>query len=110
MLYKKIGDIILNSFLVCALKEFEEPYVVLAEEAEVLHLVLEVCDTLDTHTECVARVYLAVDAAKLKHVGVNHTATKNLYPAGVLAEWASLAAADVAADVHLGTWLGEWEV
>ena len=43
--------------LVGALKELEETYVVLAEEAKVLYLILEVCDALDTHTECVARVY-----------------------------------------------------
>ena len=96
--------------LVCALKEFEETDVVLAEEAKVLDLILEVGDALDTHTECVARVYLAVDAAKFEYVGVYHTATQNLYPTGVLAEWASLATADVTADVHLGTWFGEWEV
>ena len=96
--------------LVGALKELEETYVVLAEQTKVLYLILEVCDALDTHTECVARVYLAVNAAKFEHVGVNHAATQNLYPTGVLAEWASLAATDVAADVHLGAWLGEREV
>ena len=96
--------------LVGALKELEETYVVLAEEAKVLYLILEVCDALDTHTECVARVYLTVDAAKLENVGVYHTATKNLDPTCVLAEWAALATADVTTDVHLGAWLGEWEV
>ena len=96
--------------LVGALEEFEETDVVLAEEAKVLYLVLEIGAALDTHTECVARVYLAVDPAKFEHVGVNHTATQNLYPACVLAEWATLAATDVATDVHLGTWFSEWEV
>ena len=96
--------------LVGALKELEETYVVLAEQAKVLYLILEVCDALDTHTECVARVYLAVDAAELENVGVYHAATKNLYPACVLAEWTAFAATDVTADVHLGAWLGEWEV
>ena len=96
--------------LVCALEQLQETHIVLAEEAKVLHLVLEVGDALDTHTECVARIYLAVDATKLEHVGVYHTATQNLNPTGVLAEWASLATADVATDIHFGTWLGEWEV
>ena len=95
---------------VCALEQFEEPYVVFAEETEVLDLVLEVGDTLDTHTECISRVLLAVDAAELEHVGVYHAATEDLDPSCVLAEGATLAATDVTADVHLGAWLGEWEV
>ena len=97
-------------YLVCALKEFEETDVVLAEKTKVLDLIFEVCDALDTHTECVARVYLTVDAAKLENVGVYHTATKDLDPTCVLAEWATFATADITADVHLGTRLCEWEV
>ena len=93
-----------------ALEQLEEPYVVLAEETEILDLVLEVCDTLDTHTECISRVFLAVDTAELEHVRVYHTATEDLNPSSVLAEGATLTATDVTADVHLGTWLGEWEV
>ena len=46
--------IVMVVFLVRALEQFEESYVVLAEETEVLDLVLEVGDTLNTHTECVA--------------------------------------------------------
>ena len=36
------------------LEEFQESYVVLAEETEVLYLILEVSDTLDTHSQCIA--------------------------------------------------------
>ena len=96
--------------LVCALEQFEEPYVILTEETEVLDLVLEVCDTLDTHAECVTRILLAVDTAELEYVGVYHSATENLNPAGVLAERTALAAADVTADVHFGAGFGEREV
>ena len=88
----------------------EEAGVVFGEEAEVADTVLEVGDAFDTHAESVAGIDAGVDAAGLKVVRVDHTAAENLHPAGVFAEAASLAAADIAADVHLGTRLGEWEV
>ena len=96
--------------LVGALEQLEETDVVLTEEAKVLDLIFKVGNSLYTHTECVARIDLAVDSAKLEYVGVYHTTAQNLDPACVLAERAALATADVPADVHLGTWLGEWEV
>ena len=96
--------------LVGALEQLEETDIVLAEEAKILDLIFEVGNSLYTHTECVARIDLAVDSAKLEYVGVYHTTAQNLDPACVLAERAALATADVTADVHLGTWLGEWEV
>ena len=96
--------------LVGALKELEETYVVLAEQTKVLYLIFEVGNTLDTHTQGITAVYLAVDAASIQYVGVDHTTTQNLYPTCVLAEWATFATADITADVHLGTWLGEREV
>ena len=98
------------NFLVCAFKKFEEPYVILAEKTEVLDLVLEVCDALDTHTECVTGILLAVDTAEFEYVGVYHAATENLNPAGVFAERTAFAATDITADVHLGAGLGEREV
>ena len=88
----------------------EEAGVVLGEEAEVADTVLEVGNALDTHAESVAGIDAGVDAAGLKVVRVDHTAAENLHPAGVFAEAASLAATDIAADVHFGTRLGEWEV
>ena len=59
-------------------------------------MVLEVGDTLNTETECVAGIYLSVDTAELKHVRINHTATENLYPTSMLAESATLTATDMA--------------
>ena len=102
------------SVYACALlgshKLVQEACVVLREHTEVSNAIFEVCDALDAKTECVAGVNLAVDAASLEHIGVYHATAKNLNPACVLAETAALAAADVARDVHLGTWLGEGEV
>ena len=71
----------------------QEAHVVLAEHAQVLDHVLEVGDALDAQTEGVARVDRAVDAAGLEHSGVNHATAQNLDPARVLAESATLAAA-----------------
>ena len=61
-------------------KFIEEALVVLREEAQVLHAILEVGNTLDTHTEGIASVFLAVDAACLKHVRIDHAATQDLEP------------------------------
>ena len=50
----------LNLFLVCALEFFQEACVVFGEHTEVFHLIFQVCDTLDTHTEGITAVYFAV--------------------------------------------------
>ncbi len=96
--------------LVSCLELTEEAYIVLTEQTKVTYLVLEVGNTLDTHTESITSINLAVDATSLEYVRIYHTAAKNLYPTSMLAEAASLTTADVAADVHLCTWLGEGEV
>lgn len=88
--------------LVCALELFKEAFVVLREEAEVLDLILEVGDALHAEAEGVALIACGVDAVGLQHGGVNHSAAEYFHPSGLLAEGASLAAADVAADIHLG--------
>ena len=41
---------------------------------------------------------------------VNHTATENLYPTGMFTEVTSLTTTDVTRDIHLCTWLSEWEI
>ena len=94
----------------CRCELFEEAGVVFGEHAQVAHTVFEVGDALYTHTECVAGVDLAVYAARLEDIGVDHATSQNLDPSCVLAEAASLAAADVATDVHLCTGLSEGEV
>ena len=96
--------------LVCGFEFLEEAGVVFREHTEVADTILQVGDTLDTHTEGVAAIDGAVDAAGFQYVRVNHTATENLYPAGVFAEAASFAAADVTADIHFGTGFCEGEV
>ena len=98
------------SYLVCALKHFEEPDIIFAEQTQVLYLILEVCDALDSHAKCISRICLAVNATQFKHVGVYHSATKNFNPTGVLAERTSFSATDVATNVHFGTGLSEWEI
>ncbi len=87
----------------------QEAGVVLEVEADVVGLVLEHGHALDAESEGEAGVLLAVDAAVLEHVGIDHAAAEDLDPAGVLAERAALAAADVARHVHLRRRLGEGE-
>ena len=96
--------------LVCSLEFLQEAGVVLGEHAEVGDAVLQVGDALHAHAEGIAAVDRRVDAALLQHVGVDHTAAQNLYPAGVLAEATALTTADEARDVHLGTRFCEGEV
>lgn len=52
----------------------QEAHVVLREQSKVGYLIFQVGDTLDAKAEGVAAVNLAVDAAKLEHVGVYHAA------------------------------------
>ena len=88
----------------------EESVVVLAEEAQVLDLVFEVGDTLDTHAEGKAGIFFRVDAAGVGHGRVDHAAAEDFDPAGAFAERAALAATKVTADIHFGRGLGEGEV
>lgn len=74
----------------------QEAHVVLREQSKVGYLVFQVGDTLDAEAEGVAAVNLAVDAAKLKNVGVYHAAAQDFNPSGMFAEAAAFAAADVA--------------
>ena len=94
----------------CSLKLVEEAHIVLREHAQVFHHIFQVGDALDAKSKGITAVHLAVDAARLEHIGVNHAATQNLYPASVLAETAAFATAQHARDIHLGAGLGEWEV
>ena len=96
--------------LVCGLKLLEETDIVLGEHAQVLDLVFEVCDTLNTHTQSESSIFLAVYAVEFQYIGMYHTATQDLNPTGTLAEGATLAAANVAAYIHLSRWLCEGEV
>ena len=86
----------LKSTLLGCNKFVEEANIVLGEHAQVFHLILEVGDTFYTHAESEAGIFFRVYAAGLKHIGVDHAATENLHPAGVLAESATLATAQVA--------------
>ncbi len=45
------------------------------EETKVAHAIFQVGDTLNTHTEGITRIDIAVDTASLKVMRVNHTAT-----------------------------------
>lgn len=74
----------------------KETAVIFREQAQILDLILQVGDTLYTHAEGEACIFLAVNAACLKHVGIHHTATEDFYPACTLAERASFAPTEVA--------------
>lgn len=95
---------------VCSHELIEESYVVLGEQTEVFHLIFQVCDAFDTHTEGISLVNVRVDAVRFEDVGVNHSASEDLHPSGMLAESTAFAAADVAGNVHFCRRFGEGEV
>ena len=88
----------------------EETHVIFGEHAQVLDLVLEIGDALDTHTESITGINIGIDAASFENIRIDHTATEDLDPSGTLAEGASLAAAYVTAYIHLGRRFGEGEI
>ena len=92
------------------LKLTQEPKVVFKKQADVVDPVFEHGDSFDSHTQGISGVSAAVDTAQIEHIRVYHSATENLHPSRMLAEATTLAAADVAGNVHFGTGLGEWEV
>ena len=77
-----------------------EEDVIFREETEVLHLIFQVGDALYTHTEGIASVDGGVDAVGVEYSRVYHAATEDFHPASVLAESATITAADVARNVH----------
>ena len=79
----------------------EEAKVVLEIVAKVVDLPFEHCYTFQTHSEGETAILLAVDSGCLEDVGIDHSAAHDLKPAGTLANVATLAVADVAADVDL---------
>lgn len=95
---------------VCRVELVQEAHIVLGEQTQVGHLVFQVGDALDAEAEGVTAVNLAVYAAKLKHVGVDHAAPEDFHPSRVFAETAAFASADVTRYVHFRARLGEWEV
>ena len=104
--------LILNSplILVSGFEFLQESCVVFREHTKVFHLIFQVSNTLDTHTEGVSAVYLTVDAVTFQYVGVYHTATQDFYPAGMLTERTALSATNVTTDVHFGTGFREREI
>ena len=83
------------SLLVCRHEVFEEASVVFREEAEVLHLILQVCNALYAHTEGITLILLAINAVCFEHIGVYHAATEDFYPTRVLTESTTRTATDV---------------
>src|SRR6185436_6091714 len=84
----------------------EEAEVVLVEQPDVVHAILEHRDALDAGAEREAGVALRVVADGFEYRRMNHAAAEDLQPAGVLADGAAVAAATLAADVHLGARFG----
>ena len=79
----------------------KEAHVILEVMTEVVDLPLQHRDTLNSHSESEAGIFLAVNAGSLEHVRIHHTAAENLEPACSFTDVASLSMTDVAAYIHL---------
>ena len=88
----------------------QEPDVILGIKPQIVDAVLQLAYPFDTHPEGETRILFGVDAEIFQHFGMNHAAAEDLHPTGILADIATLAAADAAVDVHLGARLGEREI
>ena len=77
---------------------------------DIVNVVLEHCNSLNAHTERKPAVFIGIDSAVAKHVGVNHSRTEDLYPALALAKTAALTSTHKAGDIYLSRGLCEGEV
>ena len=80
------------------------------EEPQIVDAIAQHREALDAHAEGVTREVLVVDTDMAKDLGVDHSATEDLEPAGMAADTATLATTHHALDVSLGRWLGERKV
>src|ERR1700730_10139433 len=78
-----------------------EAQVVLVEQPQVFDVVFEQRHPLDPEAPGIAGVLLGVDATIAENLGMDHTATAGLKPAGVAAAPAALAEAAAAHRVEL---------
>src|ERR1700677_1793390 len=90
----------------------QESHIARIELSNFADAVLHHCDALEPHAEGEAGDLLGVvcglpDGSEGEDRRVHHAAAEQLDPAGVLAFAAALAAAEDAADLHIGTGLGE---
>ena len=81
---------------------FEEPHVVLVEEADVLDAILEHRHPLDAHSEGEAGDAVGIVSDGFEDRRMHHAAAENFEPPGLLADGAPDAGALVATDVDLG--------
>lgn len=88
----------------------QKPDVVFKKQADVVDPVFKHGDPFDSHSQGIAGVNPAVDAAQIEDIRVYHPATENLYPPGMFADIASVPTADMARDIHLGARFGEREI
>src|SRR5574344_1978855 len=87
----------------------QKPDVVLIQPADVRNAVLDHRDALDAEAERVARNLLGVVADVLEHARIDHAGARDFAPAGLLADVAALALADMTGEVDLDRRLGERE-
>src|SRR5439155_18300572 len=94
----------------CLVRELlEESEIVLIEQPDVFHLILQDRDELDADAPGEAGVALGVVADRFEHCGMHHAATAHLDPSGLLAHGAAHAVALPATEVDFGARLRVWE-
>ena len=79
-----------------------EANVIFIEMTDVVDVIFEHGNALDTHSEGKSAVNLGVDSAVAQNIRMNHSCAVYLKPALALSKTAALAAAHKAGDIHLG--------
>src|ERR1041384_7439597 len=80
----------------------QKPQVILEEEADIVHLVLQDRHAVYAHSPRESGVALVIHPGHAQDFGVPHSRPKDLNPAALLAYAAAFPKAEYAADVHFG--------
>ena len=94
----------------CCLKLLKETQIVFRKHPQVFYLVFQVCNTLNTHSKSVSGVDPTIYSAIIQYIGVNHAASQDFEPPGILAKVAPLSPTNRAAHVHFCRWFREGKI
>ena len=92
------------------LELIQESDIIFIQQSHIVDLIFQQSDTLKTDTECKSRILFRINAAHFQYMRMNHSAAKDLDPAGTFTEAASFSSALEAAHIYLCAGLCEREM
>lgn len=88
----------------------QELKVVFEEMTDVVDLVAQHGEALDTHSKSVSRIAVAIDSAVFQYLGVHHATAQDFDPSGMLTNRTAFLSAQKAAHIHFRAGFGEGEI